>query len=80
MSIETERWTLDESTGRVVHAEDSGPWAGMPVGRDRPEVRRATAVLPEALALLKRQVDEWELDTADSERIKDVLRRAGVLR
>lgn len=93
MSVINEKWALDESTGRVVYAEGNGPWTGLPVGMDRPEVRRATAVLPEALAALKESAQLetrdglcWALQACGSGRhdprcahAQDILRRAGVL-
>ena len=84
MSIETEEWGLDPDDGRIIVDGDGNPilacnMPGAPLEEDV-ATARAIAVLPEALALLKRMDRRGGLGQDRHEAIRDILRRAGVLK
>lgn len=74
MSIETERWRYDAEGNCIRDANGEGV-----NGYVDSRTMEAIAVLPEALALLKRLDRRGGLGLEEHEAIQDVLRRAGVL-
>lgn len=74
--ITKETWRYDEETGLVM--DEEGVVIEVAVITSR---ARAFAILPEALALLNEMQDELEdLPIEHMERMRDILRRAGVLK